>query len=131
MPNLKTILVVDDDSLVLESILLLLASVDGLRAVPARGAADAIAHLHGSRDIDVLIADVVLAGTTTGLDLCRIALEGQPDIAIVVITADSEVHPAETPARGVFLRKPFGAEALLAAIEQALAQVSAASSASY
>jgi DNA-binding NtrC family response regulator len=128
MPNTKTLLVVDDDSLVLESILLLLAAVDGFQTVGARGAADATVHLHGSRTIDVLVADVVLAGPTTGLDLCRIALETHPDIAIVVITADSDVHPAETPARGVFLRKPFGAEMLLAAIEQAVTQASAASS---
>jgi DNA-binding NtrC family response regulator len=119
----KTILVVDDDALVLESIVLLLSAADGFETIPARGSTDAAAHLHGSRPIDVIVADIVLAGPVSGLDVCRKAIEQRPSIAVVVITADTEVHRTDIAERGVFLRKPFGAETLLAAIRQSMEQV--------
>lgn len=125
MSTNKTVLVVDDDDLVLESILLLLSKVDGFEAIPARGSTDATMHLQGPRPIDVMVADIILAGTVSGLDVCRKAMECRPGIAIVVITADTEVDRSDIADRGVFLRKPFGADALLAAINQSLEQVPA------
>jgi DNA-binding NtrC family response regulator len=122
----KTVLVVDDDALVLEAMLLLFSATDGFDPIPARGASEATAILRGARDIDVLVADIVLAGTVTGLDVCRRAIELRPGIAIVVITADTEVQREDIADRGVFLRKPFGADALLAAIHQSVKQVPAA-----
>src|SRR5574337_582062 len=68
----------------------------------------------------VLIVDVILAGSTTGIELCERAIERHPGIAIVVITADNEVRGDEIPKRGIFVRKPFGAEQLLEAIDAAL-----------
>jgi DNA-binding NtrC family response regulator len=119
----KTILVVDDDALVLESIVLLLSVADGFETIQARGSTDAAAHLQGSCSIDVIVADIVLAGPVNGLDVCRKAIEQRPSIAVVVITADTEVQRTEIAERGVFLRKPFGAESLLAAIRQSIEQV--------
>jgi DNA-binding NtrC family response regulator len=123
VPTNKTVLVVDDDDLVLESILLLLAKAEGLEAIPARGSADATMHLKGPRPIDVIVADIVLAGPVSGLDVCRRAIDHRPDIAIVVITADTEIHRSDIADRGVFLRKPFGADALLVAIRQSMDQI--------
>jgi CheY-like chemotaxis protein len=125
----KTVLVVDDDPLVLESMLLLFAATGGFETIAARGAGDADAVLRSSRAIDVLVADIVLAGTVSGLEVCRNAVALRPDIAIVVITADPEAKRDEVVERGVFLRKPFGADTLLTAIRQAMDQVPVAGSA--
>lgn len=123
---MKTVLIVDDDALVLEAIDLLLSRAEGFRSIRALGVASARSDLQQAR-IDVLVADVILAGTTTGIELCEHAIERHPAIAIVVITADSEVQRDEIPRRGIFLRKPFGGEQLLDAIDAALARAAAES----
>jgi DNA-binding NtrC family response regulator len=119
----KTVLIIDDDELVLESIALLLSMTNKFETIRARGAADATLQLQSRQHVDVVIADVILAGAVSGLELCRTAIDCHPSIAVVVITADTEVHRSDVVERGVFLRKPFGADTLLAAIDQSFAQV--------
>ncbi|MFC5435095.1 response regulator [Rhodanobacter umsongensis] len=123
----KTVLIVDDDDMVLESIDLHLSATDGYQTVRAQGAAGALSHMQNAPGIDVIVADVILAGTINGIDLCRKAIEHYPAIAVVVITADTEVKCADIPARGVFLRKPFGGAQLLGAIDLALGNAGAVS----
>lgn len=121
-PN--TVLIVDDDDLVLESIDLLLSAEEGLQAIRALGSTGALSHIQRA-DIDVVVADVLLAGELNGIDICRDAIAHHPAVAIVVITADSEFHNHDIPERGVFLRKPFGGPALLEAIGLALQRAAA------
>jgi DNA-binding response OmpR family regulator len=116
----KTVLIVEDDELVLESIDLHLSASDGYQTIRVQGAAGALSHMQATPHIDVIVADVILAGPMSGIDLCRKAIEHHPGIAVVVTTADPEVDCADVPSRGVFLRKPFGGEQLLAAIGAAL-----------
>jgi len=118
----KTVLIVDDDALVLESIDLHLSATGDFQTIRAQGSAGASSHLLNAQKIDVIVADVVLAGSMTGIDISQKAIVQYPAIAVVVITADPEVHCADIPERGVFLRKPFGGEQLLKAIQDALAQ---------
>lgn len=125
MSATKTILIVDDDDLVLESIDLLLSAVDDFQTVCARGSAGAISHMAHARRVDVIVADVILAGELNGIDLCHKAIAQCPGIAVVVITADTEVHRTDVPPRSVFLRKPFGGNQLVAAVTDALTRVSA------
>lgn len=117
----KTVLIVDDDALVLESIDLLLSAEDGYQCIRAPGSHSAGSHLQLTH-IDVIIADVILAGSQTGLDIAKKAIERYPGVAVVIITADTEVARDEIPQRWAFLRKPFGAEQLRAAIERAQAK---------
>ncbi|MEO6799054.1 MAG: response regulator [Rhodanobacter sp.] len=116
---MKTVLIVDDNALVLEAIDLLLSRAKGFRSIRALGVASARSDLQQA-PIDVLVADVILAGSVTGIELCERAIEYHPRIAIVVITADNEVQRDDVPTRGIFLRKPFGGEQLLQAIDAAL-----------
>ena len=122
MDTNKTVLIVDDDNMVLESIDLLLSAADGLQSIRALGSAGAMSHLRQAH-IDVVVADVILAGSVSGIDICHEAIRHNDEVAIVVITADTEVHVHDIPDRGVFLRKPFGAAELLAAIGLALGKV--------
>lgn len=119
MHDMKTALIVDDDALVLESIDLLLSQAEGFRTIRALGVNSARSDLQQAR-IDVLVADVILAGSTTGIELCEFAIVRHPMIAVVVITADNEVQRGDIPERGIFLRKPFGGAQLLQAIDAAL-----------
>lgn len=125
----KTILIVDDDDLVLESIDLLLSAVDNFQTICARGSAGAISHMAHARQVDVIVADVILSGSLSGIDVCRQLIAQCPDVAVVIITADSEVRRTDIPPRGVFLRKPFGGEQLVAAVNDALVRVSASADA--
>lgn len=119
----KTVLVVDDNELVLESIELLLAGTEGLHTIRALGAEGALRHLRHA-PVDIIIADVILTGSISGIDLCHEAIKRHPDVALVVITADSEVQLHDVPPRGVFLRKPFGATELMVALQMAQRKVS-------
>jgi len=119
----KTVLIVDDDDLVLESIDLHLSATGDFQTIRVLGSAGALSHMQNAPVIDVIVADVILAGSMSGIDICQKAIEQYPAIAVVVITADPEVHCAEIPERGVFLRKPFGGEQLLEAIEVAVKRV--------
>lgn len=123
METRKTVLIVEDDELVLESIDLHLSLTGHLQTIRVRGAAGATTHLQSVSTLNVIVADVILGGPISGIDLCLQAIERHPDIAIVVITADTEIHRADIPPRGVLLRKPFGGEQLWGAIEVALERV--------
>ncbi len=123
METNKTVLIVDDDDLVLESIDLHLSATEGFQTIRVLGSAGAISHMQNAPSIDVIIADVILNGSVSGIDLCNKAIDRYPHIAVIVITADSEVQCTEIPGRGVFLRKPFGGEQLLDAIKAALDNV--------
>ncbi|MDQ6647713.1 MAG: response regulator [Pseudomonadota bacterium] len=127
MDTEKTILIVDDDDLVLESIDLLLSAVDDFQTIRAHGSAGAMSHIHHTRHIDVIVADVILSGELSGIDVCRAAIAQRPDVAVVIITADTEVTRADIPTRGVFLRKPCGGPQLVAAVADALSRVNASS----
>jgi FixJ family two-component response regulator len=119
----KTVLIVDDDDLVLESIDLHLSATEDFQTIRVLGSTGALSHMQNAPTIDIIVADVILAGSISGIDICRRAIERYPAIAVVVITADTEVHCTELPERGVFLRKPFGGEQLLDAIEEAVTRV--------
>lgn len=122
MDTKKVALIVDDDDLVLESIDQLLTAAEGFQSIRARGSAGAMSHMQHAH-IDVIVADVILAGSMTGIDICEKAIERHPALAVVVISADPEIRGADIPERGIFLRKPFGGEQLLAAIAAALGKV--------
>jgi DNA-binding NarL/FixJ family response regulator len=119
----NTVLIVDDNVLVLDSIDLLLSMTDGFQTIRALGSAGAASHMQNAQTIDVIVADVILAGTMTGIDICEKAIAQYPAIAVVVITADTETHRADIPERGVFMRKPFSGERLIEAIGEAMRRV--------
>jgi hypothetical protein len=72
----------------------------------------------------VIVADVLLAGEATGIDLCFAAIERRPEIAMVLISADSVNNFQSYPLRAVCLRKPFNASDLLGAITRSWMAVS-------
>ena len=65
---------------------------------------------------DVILLDMQLSDTSTGLDVCAYAVEHWPDATIVFLTANPAKIPADfSGARGV-ISKPFSRNGLVSAI---------------
>jgi CheY-like chemotaxis protein len=116
----KHILLVDDDRFVLEAMDMLLQQAGGFTTYCATGYVSARQRLNELDHLDAIVADIVLAGTTTGIDLCREAIAAFPRIGVVVITGDSSDYRDEIPNRGIYLRKPFSGDKLIDAIHDAV-----------
>jgi two-component system response regulator HydG len=116
----RRILVIDDDSSMCE----VLAAELGAREFDvtwATGARDALA-LFETRDFDLVLADVNLAGTS-GVELCKQIVGRREDMPVIVITAHANTETAIAAIRAGaydFVTKPFDMDELALAIERAL-----------
>jgi FixJ family two-component response regulator len=113
----STVAVVDDDPRLLESLEELLESA-GYGACCFRSAADLLAS--GLANLDLLITDIGMPGTN-GFELRDIVKKVRPELPVFLITGRHEIAD-QGRAQGIsgFFRKPFDAQALLAAIAEAL-----------
>jgi DNA-binding NtrC family response regulator len=114
----KVVLIVDDDHAVLDTMRILLEGKGGFRVHCAVGSNGASHFLSAQEQVDVLIADVILAGEITGIDICNLARRQHPDVGLVIISADPNTDEESVPERSVYLRKPFGGNELVEAIER-------------
>ena len=117
-----TVLVVEDDELVLETVLNLI-SAGGYKVLQCRNGDDASHLLVNDPDIGLLFTDIFLNGGMNGLDLARHAKKIRPDLAILLT---SGFPPAALRAHGIavesfsFIQKPYGVSTILALIEKIL-----------
>jgi FixJ family two-component response regulator len=111
--------VVDDDPRVLESLEELLESA-GYAARSFSSAGSLLAG--GLSGVDLLITDIGMPGMG-GFELRDVARKARPDLPVFLITGRHEIADQER-AQGIggFFRKPFDADALLAAVANALRQ---------
>lgn len=116
----KVVLIVDDDKAVLETMQMLLQGKGGFAVHCAVGTTGAAACLDAHECVDVIVADMILAGKSTGADVCETGRRLHPQAGLVIISADPLADVAKLPERSVFLRKPFGGNDLIDAIGQAL-----------
>jgi signal transduction histidine kinase len=82
----------------------------------------AVQQLRGTSRFDLLLTDIKMPAMS-GLDLARIAREGDPAIAIIIMTGFTSMeHLQQSVQRGVadFLSKPFELDHLRLAVDQAL-----------
>jgi len=114
----KVVLIVDDDHAVLETMRILLEGKGGYRVKCVVGSSGASHFLSTQECVDVLIADVLLAGEINGIDVCNLARLQHPDVGLIVISADPNTDERHLPERSVYLRKPFGGKELVEAIER-------------
>lgn len=123
-PDDLVVCVIDDDLSVRKSLsrLLVLAGCE----VRVFASADEFLDAAGRRDVRCLILDVQLIGLSSQELQSRLA--GEPGAIPVVAMSGSHDPQVETEARRLgataFLRKPFGAEALMDAIALAMAKAS-------
>ena len=110
-----TVLLVEDDAVIRATTAELLQA-SGFVVVDAASAEDAMTALQ-TVPIDALVTDVNLPGAS-GPEFAVKARELRPNVGIVFATGDTAAVPAGTGA--VLLAKPYGTEALQAAIAAAL-----------
>jgi FixJ family two-component response regulator len=111
--------IVDDDARLLESLEDLLESAGYV----ARSFSSAGSLLgSGLTGVDLLITDIGMP-TVDGFDLRDLVKKARPDLPVFLITGRHEIADQDR-AQGVsgFFRKPFDAQALLAAIGEALTE---------
>jgi FixJ family two-component response regulator len=119
MPTPKMIAVVDDDASMLKSIERLLGAYGFATKVFA--SAEAFLDLDAAADVDCLLIDIHLGGMS-GIDLRRHLTASGCKLPVIFMTAfDDEATRMQAKSAGciAFLHKPFVANLLLGAIEQA------------
>ncbi|TCV92734.1 response regulator receiver domain-containing protein [Luteibacter rhizovicinus] len=125
-PSAATILIVDPEPLIVESIAVALAA-NGYRTLQAmsRGIAQRMVnHDH----VHVLISHGHLHGDSTPFSFATEVSSAHPDMAIVAVTSDGHTDHAFVPERARILLKPFDLSELLIAIADARALARPASS---
>lgn len=114
----QRVLIVDDEG---EMRALAERQVNGLgyRATVVHDTASAIAAITGPRSYDLLLSDILLGETTTGLDLARQVRSLVPNIAVVLMSG-FQAGQDGTPAGSIRLKKPFRRNQLAKALGTAL-----------
>ncbi len=119
----KTILVVDDESHMLDTIQFILQS-NGYRAVTARGGEEALERLAGWRAeggrVDLILTDIQMPGPT-GLELIELFRKAGEQAPVLVMTGYNDRETTRRlRERGIehFLDKPFEEEELLRRVRQ-------------
>jgi CheY-like chemotaxis protein len=123
-PSGKIILVVEDQLAVREVTLRRLKQL-GYGVVEADNARAAIDVLQSGTPVDLVFTDVVMPGEMTGFDLREWVRANRPDLPVVLTSgfAEDVVRARETvEGSNQILRKPYGREDLVQAIERGLQQ---------
>jgi len=115
-----TVLLIDEDIIVLDLTRQVLEQCGGYRVLPAHGFAAADALLADGRKIDVLIADM---RASLSDDVYHRAVERCPAIATVLVFDAVRGRPRRAPPRTELLSMPYGIQELLDAVNRALAAV--------
>jgi two-component system chemotaxis sensor kinase CheA len=115
-----TVLVVDDHAQAREVISRLLEA-EGYNVVIATNGAEAIEQLESMPEIGAVVTDVTMPDMT-GVELAYHVKEHYPTLPIAIVSGDiGELERSVIARAGVpFLKKPVHAEALYAAIREAI-----------
>jgi CheY-like chemotaxis protein len=112
-----TVLAIDDDSLVLDTLCAQLEDL-GHRVTKAGSGKEALEHLGAGETFDVVISDYAMP-TMTGTQFAERAHQLRPQMPIIIATGFAEL--ANTSERELIrLRKPFSQRDLAVAIEAAV-----------
>jgi two-component system sensor histidine kinase HydH len=115
-----TVLIADDEPLVLNSVSLLLAQY-GYRIVACRNAAEAIAKF-SENNIDVVLTDIKMP-EMSGIELLENISTVNPDTPVILMTAYAEITTAIDAIKKRafdFIIKPYQVDQLLNSIEKAM-----------
>jgi DNA-binding NarL/FixJ family response regulator len=117
------LVLVDDHEMVLEGLKALLARFVGrIRVVGQAGNADDAERLVRTLDPDVVVSDVRLRGSASGLELCRRLVDADPRRRVVLLTAyDDEQYLFQALRAGAsgYLLKWVASEELVRHLERA------------
>jgi two-component system response regulator HydG len=117
--NGPTILVVDDESAILDTVRILLKN-EGFTVTTAQGGKAGLEAL-ASASYHVVLSDIRMPGAT-GIDILKAARERDGDTPVILMTAQAELRTAiEAVNRGAYhyLQKPFTNDELVATCKRA------------
>ena len=119
---MPTVLVVEDDPLVLEVVARLVRE-GGYDTIPARDGREAWGILQrGTRSIDLVLADVVLPHMS-GTELAAHVVASQPALPVILMSAyapDDLARRGLVLSHGHLLTKPFTPDELLSLVQRLL-----------
>ena len=124
MHDVKTILVIEDEPLLLEYIVDLLSEC-GYRVLPASNTEEALHYLKDSVcQIDLMFSDIRIPGGMNGIALARETQNWRPGLK-VILTTGFAIELLEDQAHQAFdiLHKPYMPAALITTIRTALGQI--------
>jgi len=116
-PAPKYVLVVEDDA-VIRMVISELLRESGLFVIEAACSADAISYLRSGAPVNLIFSDIQMAGPLDGLFLARHVQAKYP--AIPVILTSGSAQPAALDAAGLFIRKPYSLDRVVALVAQTL-----------
>jgi CheY-like chemotaxis protein len=122
--NRELLLVVEDDAS-LRALVVELLHRQGYRTVAAADGAGALRLLAQTKDVALLLADMVLPGGTNGMELSRKAKALCPGLPVLFMSGYTEsavIHDGRLDAGVRLLQKPFTANALARAVNLALSE---------
>jgi DNA-binding NtrC family response regulator len=115
-----TILLVDDDRMVLELCVHVLLGLEGVDVLPECCGRDALDTAATSRRaIDVLLSDIDMPGEIDGMELARRLTRARPGIKVVLMSGLT-TDGCGIPAEWIFLPKPFAPSGLIASVARSL-----------
>jgi CheY-like chemotaxis protein len=97
----------------------------GYRVLECATAADAVARLAGTLEVEAVFSDIVMAGGLSGFDLARWIQANRPGLPIVLASGFAEDIASEgdrTPANLPILRKPYTQADIARALRDAIGQ---------
>jgi DNA-binding NtrC family response regulator len=112
----RTVLVVDDEPLVLHTTADLLAE-DGCDVVLAHGYREALDRLEAA-PTHVLVTDISFTEGPDGIALARAVAERWPHIRIVIVSGEVRPCGCDYPENALFFTKPYAPGALLTMVRE-------------
>jgi DNA-binding NtrC family response regulator len=109
------ILIVEDDILANEHLEYILQRA-GYEVLSATTADEAAELLEDHPDVQLLVTDINLPGTTNGLKLAAATKTLRPDMNIIIVTGYSAPKTDEIPPGSVFVPKPYNARTMIDAV---------------
>jgi CheY-like chemotaxis protein len=112
-----TVLVVDDDALVLQSTAAMLADL-GHRVLEASSGREALEHLGRAHSVDVVITDQAMPGMT-GVQLAATIKQRWPHLPVILASGYADL-PSQLEPSPIRVSKPFGQDRLARAIRESM-----------
>jgi DNA-binding NtrC family response regulator len=111
----NVVLVVEDEPLV-RMVMHDTLTEAGYHVLEAANADEALTFLHARFDIALVLADIDMPGSMNGISLSWEIRAHWPTVLIILTSGKTILTAREVPEGTVFMQKPYGPDALVAAV---------------
>ncbi len=119
MTSAKTVLLVEDEPLVLQSTSDLLEH-EGYRVVGATNYREAVAALEAEPDTAVMVTDISIGSEGDGVELARMVADRFPHVRTVIVSGAVRPSGDAYPKDAIFFTKPYAPGALLTIVRDCI-----------